>query len=79
MPLTELNAAYHKPLFGNAATDFVDCHLRRNEDNIQYNNLEVHAKAIWVIQSSGTGKSRMLTEVHLCPTAQHHMTQFLLD
>ena len=76
-PPTELEAAYNKPFMGDAATVFVDC-LQRKEDDIQYNHIEVHAKAICVIQSSGTGKSRMLTEVSLCPTARHHMTMFLL-
>lgn len=63
--LTELGVAYNHPFIGHAAIDFVDF-LHRTDENIRYNNVAVYAKAISVIQSSGTGKSRMLTEVRSC-------------
>ena len=73
LPLTELAVAYNGPFVGNAAIDFVDF-LFRTDENIRYNNVAVYAKAISVIQSSGTGKSRMLTEVHSCSTAWYDLT-----
>ncbi|KIM80231.1 hypothetical protein PILCRDRAFT_9777 [Piloderma croceum F 1598] len=59
--IQKVDVAYNKPFVGNAATDFVKF-LRGTNDDIQHGKLTVHAKAISVIQSSGMGKSRMLTE-----------------
>ena len=72
-----LDVAYNTPFIGNAATDFVNFLLRTDED-IRFNNLAIYTKAISVIQSSGTGKSRMLTEVRSCSTARYHLTQLLI-
>ncbi|KIM86830.1 hypothetical protein PILCRDRAFT_4708 [Piloderma croceum F 1598] len=60
--LRKLDVAYNKPFVGNAATDLIK-HLRVDDHDIRCDKLEVYAKAISVLQSSGMGKLRMLTEV----------------
>ncbi|KAF8806748.1 hypothetical protein BYT27DRAFT_7223930 [Phlegmacium glaucopus] len=57
-----LDVAYNKPFVGNAAIDFVTF-LDNTDNRIRYGKLQVYAKIISVLQSSGMGKSRMLTEV----------------
>jgi hypothetical protein len=56
---TGLQKAYNAPFMGSAASDLIG-YLRGVETEMLY------AKAISIVQSSGTGKSRMLTEV--CPS-----------
>ncbi|KAF8726091.1 hypothetical protein AX14_008074 [Amanita brunnescens Koide BX004] len=60
--IQKLDTAYSKPFVGNAATDFVKF-LNDADNDIQSNKLLAYAKIISVLQSSGMGKSRMLTEV----------------
>ena len=60
----ELNAAYSRPFIGNTATNFVDSLLNTGDD-VRHDNLSIYARAISILQSSGTGKSRLLTEVRL--------------
>jgi hypothetical protein len=55
-------AFYKTPFVGNAATDLVD-YLKFLEVEIQMRRVIPYAKAFPVVQASGTGKSRMLTEV----------------
>ena len=62
--LLRLDAAYSKPFLGNIATDFVDFLLKTDND-IHHRNLGCLPGAISIVQSSGTGKSRLLTEVHI--------------
>lgn len=59
-----LHDAYSKPFRGQAAQDFV-AFLLKADAEAQRNEKFLYAKMITVVQSSGTGKSRMLTEVRL--------------
>jgi hypothetical protein len=58
---TELHTAYNTTFSGNAAQQFVDYVLTSERDVAE----DLYAKSIPIVQSSGTGKSRMLTEVRL--------------
>ncbi len=60
--MTELAAFYKTPFVGNTATDLVD-YLKLLEVEIKMHRIMPYAKAFPVVQASGTGKSRMLTEV----------------
>jgi hypothetical protein len=51
--------AYDTHFVGNSATNFID-HLNKLDDEVL---ASYYAKAISVVQSSGSGKSRMMTEV----------------
>ena len=75
--LLELDAAYSKPFLGKTATNFVDF-LVETDNDIQRGNLEIYAKAISIVQSSGTGKSRLLTEVRLYSIRRQYSTLYLL-
>lgn len=57
-----LTGAYNTPYVGSAAQDFLD-YLRQCEEKVRGSKVILYAKALSVVQSSGTGKSRMLTEV----------------
>jgi hypothetical protein len=70
--LLGLDAAYSKPFLGNTATDFVDS-LNTGND-IRHDNLGIYARAISILQSSGMGKSRLLTEVRLYSIDRHYLT-----
>jgi hypothetical protein len=69
----ELSAAYNRPFLGKTATDFVNS-LLKTGDNIRRDNLPTYARAIYILQSSGTGKSRLLTEVRIYFMGKHHLT-----
>jgi hypothetical protein len=73
---TELDEAYNKPFIGSAAIDFVKF-LPDIDDGIQGNTIKAYAKVISVLQSSGTGKSRMLIEVRPYSVDRHHLTESL--
>jgi len=60
--LTGLATFYTTPFVGDTARDLVE-YLEFSEGEISTNRKVPYAKAFSVIQSSGTGKSRMLTEV----------------
>jgi hypothetical protein len=60
--LTVFTAAYNKPFVGDTAVSLVE-YLKTAEKEIKAQERVVYAKAFSVVQSSGTGKSRMLTEV----------------
>jgi len=62
-PPSGLAKAYNAQFIGNAAINFIR-HLEILDEAMSTDQ-KVYAKAISVVQSSGTGKSRMLTEV--CP------------
>ena len=62
--LAGLSEAYNIPFAGNASQEFVRF-LRDNDDAVKRHTTNLYAKAISVVQSSGTGKSRMLTEVRV--------------
>jgi len=55
-----LRDAYKKPFRGKVADDFIDY---LDKTNRAMNHEFIYAKAVAIVQSSGTGKSRMLTEV----------------
>jgi len=55
-----LRDAYNKPFRGKVADDFVD-YLIKTDGAMDHEF--TYAKAVAVVQSSGTGKSRMLNEV----------------
>jgi hypothetical protein len=57
-----LAEAYRTDYVGTAATDFIQF-IKIFEHGYIYPTHELYAKAVPVVQSSGTGKSRMLTEV----------------
>jgi hypothetical protein len=59
---TGLSEAYATPYIGNTAQDFIDYLCQRDEEVLK-GELILYAKVVSVVQSSGTGKSRMLTEV----------------
>jgi hypothetical protein len=69
----ELSAAYNRPFLGNTATDFINSLLNTGDD-IRHDSLPIYARAISILQSSGTGKSRLLTEVRLYSIGKHHLT-----
>jgi hypothetical protein len=69
--------AYNTPFVGNAAIDFVTF-LHDIDNDILHGKFPAYAKAISVLQSSGTGKSRMLTEVRPYSVGRHHLTESLL-
>ena len=56
--------AYNTPFVGDIATNFVT-YLRQMDGEVQVNMRQLYARAIAVVQSPGTGKSHMLTEVGL--------------
>ena len=74
--LLGLDATYSMLFLGNTATNFVDS-LKIGND-IHYNNLVIYARAISVLQSSGIGKSHLLTDVSLYSIGRHYLTSFLL-
>ena len=57
-----LAEAYSTKFVGNAAKEFID-HLERLDEAERANKQVFFFKTISVVQSSGSGKSRMLTEV----------------
>ena len=57
---TGLAEAYEQPFIGDAADAFI-AHLTRLKD-VEREKV-FYAKVVAVVQSSGTGKSRMLSEV----------------
>jgi len=59
---TGLAEAYKTKFIGNAAINFVKF-IKIFEDGLIFPRYELYGKVIPVVQSSGTGKSRMLTEV----------------
>jgi hypothetical protein len=59
---TALDVAYTPPFVGTAAADFLEF-LHRTDEDIQSDRFVAYAKTISVLQNSGMGKSRMLTEV----------------
>jgi hypothetical protein len=71
--LLGLDAAYRTPFLGNTAADFVNS-LRKTDEEIHLGKLPIYARAISVLQSSGMGKSRLLTEVCLYSIGRHHLT-----
>ncbi|KAF8525518.1 hypothetical protein BU17DRAFT_62670 [Hysterangium stoloniferum] len=52
---------YITPFIGDTATNFIE-YLKRTDDEVRTNKEIIYTKAIPVVQSSGTGKLRMLTE-----------------
>ncbi|KAK2465752.1 hypothetical protein APHAL10511_002296 [Amanita phalloides] len=56
-----LASAYNKPFVGSHAKQFVE-YLKSTDAAIMSANKVVYTKAFAIVQSSGTGKSRMLTE-----------------
>ncbi|KAF8343349.1 hypothetical protein F5887DRAFT_886857, partial [Amanita rubescens] len=61
--LKGLGKAYTQQFIGDSATEFIK-HLEHADINDEGSNgRPLYAKVIFVVQSSGTGKSRMLTEV----------------
>jgi len=75
--LAGLTKAYGASFIGDTAVDFVN-YLERIDDEERTNTKQIYAKAIPVVQSSGTGKSRMLTEVCSVSLLACHATKFLL-
>ena len=63
--LKVLGNAYTQDFVGDSTTKFIK-HLEQADGKEDRNELNLYAKAISVVQSSGTGKSRMLTEVCSC-------------
>jgi hypothetical protein len=57
-----LAEAYNTPYQGKAADDFIQ-HLKDMDASFTFRGKLLFAKAASVVQTSGTGKSRMLTEV----------------
>ncbi len=64
--------AYEYPFHGDAANRFIDYILGardtveksyRKPANSDQNQVELYAQTVSIVQSSGTGKSRMMTEV----------------
>jgi hypothetical protein len=72
-----LDVAHTTPFVGTAATDFLEF-LHRTDEDIQGDKFVAYAKTISVLQSSGMGKSRMLTEVRPFSIDSYHLTKSLL-
>jgi hypothetical protein len=64
--LIGLGSAYTQDFIGDSATDFIERLERADVEEEGNQEKPLYAKAISVVQSSGTGKSRMLTEVCSC-------------
>ncbi|KAF8329739.1 uncharacterized protein EI90DRAFT_1339440 [Cantharellus anzutake] len=60
--ISGLARAYRSPFMGAAPRDFIE-HLTQIDKRVVDGLLPIYCKSISVVQSSGTGKSRMLTEV----------------
>lgn len=58
-----LGEAYAQDFIGDSATDFIECLEQADVEQEGNEKKPLYAKAISVVQSSGTGKSRLLTEV----------------
>ncbi|KIL57071.1 hypothetical protein M378DRAFT_16508 [Amanita muscaria Koide BX008] len=56
-----LSKAYNTPFVGDSARNFID-YLQRTDKEVQLDQIHLYSKSVAVVQSSGTGKSRMLTE-----------------
>ena len=65
-----LRDAYNKPFRGKVADDFVNY---LDKTNGAMNHQYIYAKAVAIVQSSGTGKSRMLTEVCILLITPPHL------
>jgi hypothetical protein len=55
-----LHRAYTQPFRGQNATQFLD-YLLETDASVRGGQV-IYAKSVSIVQSSGTGKSRMLTE-----------------
>ena len=75
--LTALTKAYNKPFVGDTAKDLVRYLTFTDLEIITHKNV-AYAKAFSVVQSSGTGKSRMLTEVCSGLVLVYYVINFLL-
>ncbi|KAK2464126.1 hypothetical protein APHAL10511_003874 [Amanita phalloides] len=58
-----LGKAYTQVFVGDFATKFIEHLKQADEKQLSNDERPLYAKAISIVQSSGTGKSRMLTEV----------------
>jgi hypothetical protein len=59
-----LQEAYNTPFRGNVAEDFLKF-LSKQDEGIRDGEINAYAKALSVVQSSATGKSRLLTQVSI--------------
>ena len=59
----ELGKAYTGDFIGDSATEFIKHIEQVDAADDRKEGIPLYAKAISVVQSSGTGKSRMLAEV----------------
>ena len=75
--LAGLTKAYGASFIGDTAVYFVK-YLERIDNEERTNKKQLYAKAVPVVQSSGTGKSRMLTEVCSVFLLSCQATKFLL-
>lgn len=74
--LAELVEAYKTPYLGDASRCFCQ-ELLTADENARLRDSPLYAKVMPVVQSSGTGKSRMLTEV--CPSQYSAMLLLRAD
>ena len=61
-----LGKAYKQEFIGDFATEFINHIKQADLTDGKLAGIPLYVKAISVVQSSGTGKSRMLTEVCTC-------------
>ncbi|KIL60391.1 hypothetical protein M378DRAFT_26527 [Amanita muscaria Koide BX008] len=59
--IQSLSDAYNTPFLGLSAKNFID-YLETVDYEVQLDQIRLYSKSVAVVQSSGTGKSRMLTE-----------------
>ena len=71
-----LGKAYTQQFIGDFSTKFIKHIERADLADETMEERPLYAKAISVVQSSGTGKSRMLTEVCTCFSWQRYATSF---
>ena len=71
--LKGLGKAYTGHFIGDFATEFIK-HIEQADADERRQMKPLYAKAISMVQSSGTGKSRMLTEVCTCFSWQCYAT-----
>ena len=65
---------YKTPFMGVAAANFL-AQLHKHEKDAQSVRSVIYAKVVSVVQSSGTGKSHMLTEVSSSSISNHRSRQ----
>jgi hypothetical protein len=71
-----LYGSFVRPYVGEAVDGFFD-YLVSNNKKFSQSSRPYYGKYCLIVQSSGTGKSRLLTEVRLMPVFVHSVAQYV--